>query len=202
MSSASSGASIPEARRALAALQTGQGDVTQYIPPVALDALRASPTVRMSTQPNYFWDHFLGFKVDKPVVSDRAVRRAIHQAVDRDALVRAVWFGTRQPARNIVNPNTLDYDAESDRLVPAFDPAAAQRTLDEAGWRMGPDGVRVKDGQRATFLVYGLNTLENQRQSEIIQQMLRRVGIEMRIQLFDATVGWGGWRRRNSTPSS
>ncbi len=182
---------IPEPTARIAALQTGQGDVTQYVPPVALDAMRRIPTVSLLTQPNYFWDFYLGFKVDKPVVSDRAVRRAIHQAVDRTALVRAVWFGSAEPARNIVNPNTLDYDAESDRLVPSYDPAAAQRTLDEAGWRAGPDGVRVKDGQRASFLVYGINTLENQRQSEIIQQMLRRVGIEMRIQLFDATVAWG-----------
>jgi peptide/nickel transport system substrate-binding protein len=182
---------IPEPTARMAALQTGQGDVTQYVPPVAMEMMRRTPTVTLVTQPNYFWDFFLGFKVDKPVVSDRAVRRAIHQAVDREGLVRAVWSGTAIAARNIVNPNALDYDAESERLVPAHDPAAAARTLEEAGWRMGPDGVRVKDGQRASFLVYGLTTLENQRQSEIIQQMLRRVGIEMRIQLFDATVGWG-----------
>ncbi|NKC31295.1 ABC transporter substrate-binding protein [Falsiroseomonas selenitidurans] len=182
---------VPEPSARLAALQTGAGDVTQYIPTVALTSLRRVPTVSVLTQPNYFWDFYMGFKVDKPVMNDRAVRRAIHQAVDREALVRAVWFGHAQPALNIINPNALDYDAQSDAMVPRFDPAAAQRTLEEAGWRMGSDGVRVKDGQRATFLTYGINTLENQRQSEIIQQALRRVGIEMRIQLFDATVAWG-----------
>ncbi len=182
---------VPEATARLAALQTGQADMTQYIPPVALDSIRRVPSVTIVTQPNYFWDYYLGFKVDKPVMNDRAIRRAIHQAVDRNALTRAVWFGHAQPAVNIVNPNTLDYDAQSDTLVPRFDVAAAQRTLDEAGWRMGTDGVRVKDGQRASFLTYGINTLENQRQGEIIQQALRRVGIEMRIQLFDATVAWG-----------
>jgi peptide/nickel transport system substrate-binding protein len=182
---------IPEPTARLAAMQTGQGDVTQYIPPVAMESLRRVPSITLHTQPNYFWDFFMGFKVNKPVVSDRAVRRAVHMAVDRTALTRAVWFGSAVPARNIVNPNTLDYDAESERLVPDFDPAAAARTLDEAGWRVGPDGIRVKDGQRATFLTYGIATLEGQRQGEIIQQALRRVGIEMRIQLFDATVAWG-----------
>jgi peptide/nickel transport system substrate-binding protein len=63
--------------------------------------------------------------------------------------------------------------------------------LDEAGWRMGPDGVRVKDGQRASFLMYGITNLTNQRSAEIIQQGLRQVGIEMRVQMFDATVAWG-----------
>jgi ABC-type transport system substrate-binding protein len=182
---------VPEATARLAAIQSAQGDVTQYIPPIALESIRRVPTLTVGTQPNYFWDFFLGFRVDKPVMNDRAVRIAIHQAVDRTALVRAVWFGSAVPAVNIVNPNTLDFDAESETLVPRFDQAAARRTLDEAGWRMGSDGVRAKDGQRASFLVYGINTLENQRQGEIIQQALRQVGIEMRIQLFDATVAWG-----------
>jgi peptide/nickel transport system substrate-binding protein len=182
---------IPEAAARVAALQSNQADITQYVPWAFHEALGRVPTITRSVQENYLWDVFMGFKVDKPVVNDVAIRRAIHMAVDRPALVRAVWAGTAQPARNIVNPSAVDYDAESDRMVPAFDRAAAMRALDEAGWRMGPDNVRVKDGQRATFLTYAINTLDNQRMGEIIQQQLRQVGIEMRIQLFDATVAWG-----------
>ncbi len=182
---------IPEAAARVAALQAGQADVAQYIPEAFWDALRRVPTIRTSTQENYFWDVFMGFKVDKPVVSDVAIRRAAHMAVDRVGLARAVWSGHALPARNIVNPNALDYDAQSDAMVPNYDPAAARRLLDEAGWRMGSDGVRVKDGQRATFLMYAINNLANQRAAEIIQQGLRQVGIEMRVQMFDATVAWG-----------
>lgn len=182
---------IPEAAARVAALQANQADVTNYIPEAFWDAIRRVPTVTVSQQPNYFWDFFMGFKVDKPVVNDVAIRRAVHQAVNREGLVRAVWSGHAEVARNIINPRAADYDAQSDAMVPAFDQAAARRTLDEAGWRMGADGVRVKDGQRATFLLYGISTLTNQRAGEIIQQALRQVGIEMRIQLFDATVAWG-----------
>jgi peptide/nickel transport system substrate-binding protein len=145
----------------------------------------------MSRQDSYFWDHFMGFKVDKPVVSDPAVRRAINQAVNREALVRATWFGTAVPADAYLNPNVTGFDAEAARLVPRYDPDAARRTLDEAGWRMGPDGVRVKDGQRASFLVYALQTAEGQQYLQAVQADLRRVGIEMRVQMWDATVGWG-----------
>ena len=49
----------PESQTRLAALQTGQGDVTQYIPAIAVEQLRRQPNVRMSKQDNYFWDHFL-----------------------------------------------------------------------------------------------------------------------------------------------
>ena len=183
---------VPESQTRLAALQTGQADATQYIPPIAINQLRQMTTmVRMSTQENYFWDYFVGFKVDKPVMNDPAVRRAINQAVNRAAIVQAVWFGSAVPADGYLNPNTAGYDAEAATLVPRYDPEAAKRTLDEAGWRMGPDNVRVKDGQRASFLTYVINTQQSRQVLEAMQADLRRVGIEMKIQLWDATVGWG-----------
>lgn len=181
----------PESQTRLAALQTGQGDVTQYIPAIAVQQLRRQPNVRMSQQVNYFWDHFMGFKVDKPVVSDPAIRRAINMAVNRDAMVRATWFGTATPADAYLNPAVTGFDATAAQMVPHFDQAGARRVLDEAGWTMGSDGVRVKDGQRATFLVYGLQTQAAQQYLQAMQADLRRVGIEMRIQMWDATVGWG-----------
>jgi peptide/nickel transport system substrate-binding protein len=182
---------MPESQTRLAALQTGQGDVTQYIPPIALPQLRRMPNIRMSQQENYFWDHFMGFKIDKPVVSDPAIRRAINHAVNRRAIVQATWFGAATPADAYLNPNVTGYDPKAAELVPQYDPDAARRVLDEAGWRAGSDGVRAKDGQRASFLVYGLQTAEARQYLEAIQADLRRVGIEMRIQLWDATVGWG-----------
>jgi glutathione transport system substrate-binding protein len=181
----------PESQTRLAALQSGQGDVTQYIPPIAVQQLQRVPTIRMSRQENYFWDHFMGFKVDKPVVSDPAVRRAINMAVNREAMVRATWFGTATPMVGNLNPNVTGFDAEAARMAPRFDPDGARRVLDEAGWRMGPDGVRVKDGQRASFLLYALQTQAAQQYLQAVQADLRRVGIEMRIQMWDATVGWG-----------
>jgi peptide/nickel transport system substrate-binding protein len=182
---------VPESQTRLAALATGQGDATQYIPPIAIPQLRGNPAIRMSQQQNYFWDHFMGFKVDKPVVSDPAIRRAVNHAVNRNALVQAVWFGNASPADAYLNPNVTGFDAEAARLVPQYDPDAARRVLDEAGWRMGPDNIRAKDGQRASFLVYALNTAEGRRYLEAVQADLRRVGIDMRVQIWDATVGWG-----------
>lgn len=182
---------VPEANTRLAALQTGQGDATQYIPYFAIPQLRAVPTVKLSGQENYFWDYFMGFKVDKPVMSDPAVRRAINLAVNRAAVAQAVFFGAAVPADSYLNPNVTGFDAEAAKMVPRFNPDEARKVLDEAGWRPGPDGVRAKDGQRASFTVYGANTQTGRVQSEAIQADLRRVGVEMRIQLWDGTAVWG-----------
>ncbi|MDQ1081762.1 ABC transporter substrate-binding protein [Pseudoroseomonas cervicalis] len=182
---------IPEATTRLAAIQTGQGDVTQWIPHIALESLRRVPTLTVQQQPVHLFDHFLGFKVDKPVAGDPAIRRAVNLAVDKQAIARAVFFGAGEAATAYLNPETLDYSAEAAALVPQHDPNAARRVLDEAGWRPGPDGVRVKDGQRASLLLYALQTSVNNTVMQAIQADLRRVGIELRVQLWDATVGWG-----------
>ncbi len=182
---------IPEANTRIAALQTGQGDVTQYIPYAWLERLRRTPGIALSNQPNYLWDYFVGFKVDKPVMNDPTIRRAINMAVDRKAIAQAVFFGAGDPADTVLNPAALDYDKGAEALVAGYDPAAANRMLDEAGWARGGDGVRAKGGQRASFVLYGIQDDQNARMVEAVQADLRRVGIELRIQLFDATVAWG-----------
>ncbi len=182
---------IPDGNTRLAALQSGQGDLTQYIPYQALDALKRTPGVQVSNQPNYFWDYFLGFKIDKPAVNDPALRRAVVMAVNRPAIARAVFFGAGDPADAYLNPAVLDFDPQSRALLPKFDPAAARKLLDEAGWAPGADGIRAKEGERASFTLYGIQTTEWNRMSEAVQADLRRVGIEMKVQLWDGTVAWG-----------
>jgi peptide/nickel transport system substrate-binding protein len=182
---------IPEANTRLAAVQSGQGDITQWIPYFALDGLRRIPTLKLTQQPVHFYDHFMGFRVDKPVASDPAIRRAVNLAVNKDAIAKAVFFGAGEAATAYINPNALDYSAEAAKAVPQFNADEARKVLDAAGWTMGPDGVRVKEGQRATLLLYGLQTAINSSMMQAVQADLRRVGIELRIQLWDATVGWG-----------
>ena len=182
---------IPDDNTLLAALLSGQGDVSQYIPYIALESLKKNPAVHMSNQPNYFWDYFLGFKIDKPAVNDAAVRRAAVMAVNRPAIAKAVFFGAGDPADSYLNPNVLDFDPRTGAKLPDFDPAAARKVLDDAGWAPGADGIRAKDGVRASFTLYGISGPQWSRATEAIQADLKRVGIEMKIQLWNATVAWG-----------
>lgn len=182
---------IPDSNTRMAALQSGQGDVTQYIPFYALDGLKKLPNIHMSEQPNFFFDYFLGFKIDKPVVNDPLLRRAMVMAVNRPAIAKAVFFGAADAADSLLNPNVLDYDPKSKAMEPVYDPAAARKLLDDAGWKPGANGIREKDGQAATFTLYGLNDPQSNRAWESVQADLRRIGVDMKIQLWDATVGWG-----------
>jgi peptide/nickel transport system substrate-binding protein len=85
-----------------------------------------------------------------PVTGDLAVRKALDLAVDRQAIVKGVLAGAGDPA---FTPITADspFALPAARGRPAADLTAATALLDGAGWAVGPDGVRVRQGIPAAF---------------------------------------------------
>ncbi|MEU9507039.1 ABC transporter substrate-binding protein [Micromonospora sp. NPDC048170] len=85
-----------------------------------------------------------------PVTGDLAVRRALNAAMDRAAMVTGLLGGAGEPAFGPVPP-TSEFAEPSIVGKPSADPAAATAALDAAGWKPGPDGIRVRDGRQAAF---------------------------------------------------
>ncbi|HEY0396670.1 MAG TPA: peptide ABC transporter substrate-binding protein [Candidatus Elarobacter sp.] len=80
-----------------------------------------------------------------PPLDDVRVRRAVAASIDRDGIAKKITFG-RYPVVDSAQP--LGSWARDPAVhEPAYDPAAADRLLDAAGWKRGADGARVKDGQ-------------------------------------------------------
>jgi peptide/nickel transport system substrate-binding protein len=79
------------------------------------------------------------------------------------------------------------YWAFDSTLHPApYDPGRAKALLDSAGWRPGPDGVRVRNGKRLSLLlVYGLGSQTVHAITAQVQQMYRELGIEVELKGFD-----------------
>ncbi len=154
---------IPESNTLMAAIQAKQADVTYYMPYIALDTMQSMPGMTVQRQENYIYDVFMGFKVDKPVSKDKAIREAVNMAVDKQAIAKAIFFGKGTALPSLLNPAVLDYDKDTAAKMPKHDPAAAAKLLDEAGWKPGADGIREKDGQKATFTVYGIRNDINPR---------------------------------------
>jgi peptide/nickel transport system substrate-binding protein len=109
------------------------------------------------------------------VTADRAIRVALNQLLDRDALVALALNGHGAPAFGPVDKLPWDNPAAH---VPGADLAAAVATLEEAGWVMGRDGVRVRGGLRATFsLVYPASDSLRQALALGVAQQARAAGI-------------------------
>lgn len=88
------------------------------------------------------------------VTGDTAVRRALDIAVDRQAMVDKILEGAGKPAYGPVPTDSPWFAKGTERR---HDLAGAQKILDEAGWKPGPDGIRVKNGVRAEFPLWYLS---------------------------------------------
>jgi peptide/nickel transport system substrate-binding protein len=88
----------------------------------------------------------LAINTTHPPLDDVRVRRAIAASLDREAISKKITFG-RYPVVDTAQPLS-SWARDPDVREPAYDPRAADTLLDAAGWKRGPDGVRVKNGKR------------------------------------------------------
>lgn len=119
-----------------------------------------------------------GFLVnfESTIGSDPAVRQALLHAIDRDAIVDLLTPNDR-PATSVLSDTTPYYEDVSDTF--AYDPDLSNQILDEAGWELGADGVREKDGERLSFtLDYWQPTSDP---LQLIQQQFKDIGIDMQL---------------------
>lgn len=113
------------------------------------------------------------------VTGDVAVRRALSLAVDRQAMVRGVLGGAGDPAYGPIAASSAFAD-RSTFGAPVADPAAAGRVLDAAGWRVGADGIRSKDGRPARFpLMYPAGDSLRKDLALAVTADARKVGIDV-----------------------
>jgi peptide/nickel transport system substrate-binding protein len=111
----------------------------------------------------------------RPAVNDPKVRQALQKAVDREAVGTAFLGSGSRAATSVLSSTTPHYTDLGAAL--AHDPAGARQLLDRAGWRAGPDQIRVKDGKRLS-----LEAIYVRQQSlELVQQQFKAVGVELRL---------------------
>ena len=181
---------VPEENTRVTALQAGQADASQYVPYWSIKELQANKALSVTKAGNFFWTYFIGFKVDKELMNDVRVRKAMNLAVDQKAIAEAVTFGLAEPASTMLMPGVLDFNDKVDRAIYGENVKEAEKLLDEAGWKKGNDGFRYKDGKKLAPIVYGISGAFKEI-AEAVQGDLRKVGIDLQIQLFDSTVAWG-----------
>jgi peptide/nickel transport system substrate-binding protein len=182
---------VPEENTRLAALMTGQSQITQYIPYSGFRTIRANPNTKLIESREAFWTYFMGFKIDKAEVNDERLRKAMVMAVDQGAIAKNLYFGEVEPAYSYISQQALDWNKKLDTALIKTDVAGANKLLDEAGFTRGGDGFRTRNGKKIEPVLYSFTGSTWQKLAEAVQGDLRKVGIDMRVQLFDPTIAWG-----------
>lgn len=126
-----------------------------------------------------------------PFLSDGAVRRALSMAIDREILV-AAGYGPAGRVTCSVLPAPSIYVSTANDWCKRQDIDGANRLLDEAGWNVGSDGIRAKDGVRLSILYQTSTNSVRQGTQALIKQMWREIGVETELKNINASVFFGG----------
>jgi len=178
---------VPDDAAQVVAMTTGEGDLNAFIPYNDVPTLK-NAGIQIVTEPSgtneglFFLDDTSGQK-GNPALRDVNVRKAIAMSIDREGINKDLLYGlTKVPASYwdslpmYNNPPLKNYP---------YDPKAAMALLDQAGWKVGADGVREKGGVKLS-LTYG-TTIRKIRQDvqAVIQQQLAKVGIKVDISSYE-----------------
>ncbi|MEI7876172.1 MAG: ABC transporter substrate-binding protein, partial [Alphaproteobacteria bacterium] len=115
------------------------------------------------------------------------VREAMSIAINRAEIAKGILLGNADPAFTIVDKDALDHDPKTAGIVKE-DLERAKKLLDEAGWKLGADGIREKDGVKLAPKVYFTANANSARVGEAIQGYMRKIGVHWQIQPWDSTI--------------
>lgn len=171
---------IPEQGVRTGALKSGQVLAIGGVSPQDEPSLKSGGfTVQARPNPGIAFN--LQANTSHPISGDPAVRKAVLKAIDRQEVVDTVLSPSFKAATSILSSSTLGYADNSSTL--AFDLPGAKKILDDAGWTVGSDGIRVKAGQKLHLNVtWFTNFGPNLAALELVQQQLKAAGIDVTLQ--------------------
>jgi dipeptide transport system substrate-binding protein len=173
----------PDASVRWAKLQKGECHVMPYPNPADLPAIRKDSHIKVLEQAGLNIG-YLAYNTTKKPFDDVRVRKAVNMAINKQAIIDAVYLGTGVAAKNPIPPTQWSYNnAIKDD---PFDPAAAKKLLATAGL---PNGFTTDLWAMPVQRPYNPNA---RRIAELMQANLAKVGIKAEIKSFE----WGEYRKR------
>lgn len=133
---------------------------------------------------------YLGFNLEDPLLARLEVRKAIAHSINRDLITQTKLKGFARPIDTLLAMG-IDESAEGRLVAYAHDPAQAERLLDDAGFKRGREGIRFTLRYRTTSVKEGHDL------ALIVQDQLRRVGIDVKIDQVEPAAFLPAIRRGN-----
>ena len=173
---------IPEAASRVIALETGEVDVIDKPTDEDLARLEADTENFTVLRKPTISQRLFRFGCNDPIISNTKVRQAIVYAIDRQAIIDALFTGSAYPSTAPLAPVTFGY---SDLGEIEQDLELAKSLLAEAGY---PDGFDTKIVTTERYQ----NGIEL---AEIISQQLAEIGINAEIEVWEwsaLSASWNG----------
>lgn len=154
-------------------------------------AVPESDIARMKSKKNlnvYVYDRAafdcILYNTKSPFFEDKRVRQAITHALNKQAIVNGIYKGLGKPAEGSYHPKLAMYAPDVPKY--AYDLEKAKKLLDEAGWKVGKDGIREKDGKKFKFvLLTNKGNIMREKLTVLVQRQLKLLGIEAEPRILE-----------------
>lgn len=124
------------------------------------------------------------FNLHRPALQDAKVRQALIYGLDRQKLIDVVYQGYGKVAIEPIAPISWAWNANGVNPY-QYNPARANQLLDEAGWKKGPDGIRVKAGKRLELTLLVSKKVLNDALIPIAKENWQQIGVLLKPQVVD-----------------
>jgi len=181
----------------ITALKSHQLDGVEVpVPPTSVATLKAAGFVVRST-PSTTFDDFIINANPKQDPSHRELlnpllRQAFDYAIDRQAIIKTSLLGYGTAGSSIIGPATGRWYDPAIK-PPPFDLAKANQLLDQAGYKMGPNGLRVANGHPMSYTIIVPDTMANsyeQRSFQIMQGDFKKIGVKLTEKVLDDSAAY------------
>jgi peptide/nickel transport system substrate-binding protein len=163
-------------------LKNGEIDEATWVTPNDFSLYKGLPNVKVFETPDWGYQ-FLGWKLNNPKLKDLKLRQAMAYAIDRQGIVKALLGGHGVVLDVPLSPASWATAPKDQLTTYPYDPEKAKKLLDEAGYKMGPDGYRTDpQGKPLTLsLSYPLGNKVREKSAPLIQKYLKDVGLNVTL---------------------
>lgn len=150
-----------------------------------------SDIARMKTKSNlntYVYDRAafdcILYNLKTEFFSDKRVRQAFSHAINKAAIVNGIYKGVAKVAEGSYHPKLWSYSANVPKYT--YNVAKAKQLLDQAGWKVGSDGIRVKNGKKFSIVMLtNKGNIMREKALVAIQTQLRLVGVKVEPRILE-----------------
>ncbi|CAN5852582.1 TIGR04028 family ABC transporter substrate-binding protein [soil metagenome] len=174
----------PEDSVRIGALLAGQAHVIRQVQAYDEKQVKAK-NFEIYAAPTRGVNNSVVFRPDNPLVADLKVRQALLHGTNAKEIVATLFSASYPQAKSIIASTAQGYVDLSAKLT--YDPALAAKLLDEAGWTVGPKGLRQKDGKELVLMAYESPPQpQNKETLQLIAQQWAKLGVKFSVLAGDA----------------
>lgn len=138
--------------------------------------------IQIETAPSF---SYIYMNNNKPYLKDKKVRQALIYGLDRKKYVDTALKGYGTVANVPIHPTSWAYTEEGVNKY-EYDKEKAKKLLDEAGWKVGSDGIREKDGQKLKLSYFGPSSAkDSDLLIPIAKENYKEIGVEFNPEFMD-----------------